>query len=157
MPKEPETPTPTVIQKAIPNPAPVLAQPDVIPTIAQAMPMLQPDAVPPPAQFNSVSQPEHSPAIQTTTQLAEDIYQNVQRHVDVESKRNGAADATASIGDTEAIYQNQQDLADYIEDTGIKAIALYDYEAAAEDEISFDPDDIITHIEQVKGNKTFGK
>lgn len=26
---------------------------------------------------------------------------------------------------------------------------MYDYQAAAEDEISFDPDDIITHIEQV--------
>lgn len=29
-------------------------------------------------------------------------------------------------------------------------MAMYDYEAAADDEISFDPDDIITHIEMVK-------
>lgn len=28
-------------------------------------------------------------------------------------------------------------------------VAMYDYQAAADDEISFDPDDVITHIEQV--------
>lgn len=32
---------------------------------------------------------------------------------------------------------------------GLKAVALYDYQAAESDEISFDPDDIITNIEQV--------
>ncbi|CAH1968015.1 unnamed protein product [Acanthoscelides obtectus] len=36
-----------------------------------------------------------------------------------------------------------------IVDTGITAIALYDYQAAADDEISFDPDDIITHIDKI--------
>lgn len=35
------------------------------------------------------------------------------------------------------------------DDPGVTAIALYDYQAAAEDEISFDPDDTITHIEMV--------
>merc|ERR1712018_1122976 len=32
---------------------------------------------------------------------------------------------------------------------GLTAIALYDYQAAADDEISFDPNDIITNIEMV--------
>ena len=32
---------------------------------------------------------------------------------------------------------------------GISAVALYDYQAAAEDEISFDPNDVITNIEMV--------
>jgi len=32
---------------------------------------------------------------------------------------------------------------------GITAIALYDYQAMAEDEISFDPNDIISNIEMV--------
>lgn len=36
-----------------------------------------------------------------------------------------------------------------IVDTGVTAIALYDYQAAADDEISFDPDDVITHIDKV--------
>ncbi|XP_077570140.1 src substrate cortactin-like [Stigmatopora nigra] len=35
------------------------------------------------------------------------------------------------------------------EDPGVTAVALYDYQAAGEDEISFDPDDIITNIEMI--------
>ena len=35
------------------------------------------------------------------------------------------------------------------EGEGLCAVALYDYQAAAEDEITFDPDDIITNIEMV--------
>lgn len=34
--------------------------------------------------------------------------------------------------------------------SGLVAVALYDYQAAAEDELSFDPDEIITNIEMVK-------
>jgi cortactin len=32
---------------------------------------------------------------------------------------------------------------------GVTALALYDYQAAADDEISFDPDDLITHIDMI--------
>ncbi|XP_073989600.1 cortactin isoform X2 [Rhodnius prolixus] len=35
------------------------------------------------------------------------------------------------------------------DDTGYTAIALYDYQAAADDEISFDPDDVITNIDMI--------
>uniref|UniRef100_A0A3Q2QVB6 Cortactin n=1 Tax=Fundulus heteroclitus TaxID=8078 RepID=A0A3Q2QVB6_FUNHE len=35
------------------------------------------------------------------------------------------------------------------DDLGVTAVALYDYQAAGEDEISFDPDDIITNIEMI--------
>ncbi|KAF2356518.1 SH3 domain, partial [Trinorchestia longiramus] len=35
------------------------------------------------------------------------------------------------------------------ENLGLTAYALYDYQAADTDEISFDPDDVITHIEQI--------
>jgi len=35
------------------------------------------------------------------------------------------------------------------EPTGVTAIAMYDYQAAADDEISFDPDEIITNIEMI--------
>lgn len=45
----------------------------------------------------------------------------------------------------EADYYSQEEIVD----TGITATALYDYQAAADDEISFDPDDVITHIEKV--------
>lgn len=39
--------------------------------------------------------------------------------------------------------------------TGLVAVALYDYQAAAEDELSFDPDDIINNIEMVRNSKFF--
>lgn len=55
--------------------------------------------------------------------------------------------ASNQISDVE--NDHAQNLAEFIDDTGIRAVALYDYEAAADDEISFDPDDVITHIEQV--------
>uniref|UniRef100_A0AAY5KVR5 SH3 domain-containing protein n=1 Tax=Esox lucius TaxID=8010 RepID=A0AAY5KVR5_ESOLU len=38
---------------------------------------------------------------------------------------------------------------EYGEDLGQTAVALYDYQAAGDDEISFDPDDIITNIEMI--------
>lgn len=133
------------------------SQPDVIPThttVQQAPVTPQPDEVPPPAQFVNDQSQQHDiqyiPPV-TTTQIAEDIYENVQRK-SVDAAHNSATEATVHVAgvESEAIYQNQQDLAEYIEDTGIRAVALYDYEAAAEDEISFDPDDLITHIEQVR-------
>merc|ERR1711894_217069 len=40
---------------------------------------------------------------------------------------------------------------------GISAIALYDYQAMAEDEISFDPNDIITNIEMIEEGWWFGE
>merc|ERR1719328_162550 len=43
----------------------------------------------------------------------------------------------------------EEDFDDNFENTGVTAIALYDYQAAADDEISFDPNDIITNIEMV--------
>ncbi|KAM4748348.1 drebrin-like protein isoform 2-T2 [Rhinophrynus dorsalis] len=44
----------------------------------------------------------------------------------------------------EPVYATEE-----IEDRGLCARALYDYEAADDTEISFDPDDIITHIEMI--------
>lgn len=45
--------------------------------------------------------------------------------------------------------QQQQQFVLSPDDPGIIAYALYDYQAAAEDEISFDPGDVITHIEMI--------
>ncbi|XP_073709379.1 src substrate cortactin isoform X2 [Misgurnus anguillicaudatus] len=55
----------------------------------------------------------------------------------------------------EDLYQNPeqdnqyQTSGEYGEDLGVTAVALYDYQAAGDDEISFDPDDIITNIEMI--------
>ncbi|XP_033010481.1 src substrate protein p85-like [Lacerta agilis] len=46
-------------------------------------------------------------------------------------------------------YQADENTYEYENDLGITAIALYDYQAAGDDEISFDPDDIITNIEMI--------
>ncbi|NXS95532.1 HCLS1 protein, partial [Jacana jacana] len=45
------------------------------------------------------------------------------------------------LGETENVYE--------VENTGTCAVALYDYQGDGDDEISFDPDDTITHIEMV--------
>merc|ERR1712226_1457842 len=50
----------------------------------------------------------------------------------------------------------EEDFDDNFENTGVTAIALYDYQAAADDEISFDPNDIITNIEMVDDNWWIG-
>lgn len=41
------------------------------------------------------------------------------------------------------------------DEPGICALALFDYAAGADDEISFDPNDLITHIEMVSGSLNF--
>uniref|UniRef100_A0A8C9ZZS3 Cortactin n=1 Tax=Sander lucioperca TaxID=283035 RepID=A0A8C9ZZS3_SANLU len=46
-------------------------------------------------------------------------------------------------------YQVNGQQYEYGEDLGLTAVALYDYQAAGDDEISFDPDDIITNIEMI--------
>ncbi|XP_074021349.1 hematopoietic lineage cell-specific protein-like isoform X2 [Numenius arquata] len=45
------------------------------------------------------------------------------------------------LGETANVYE--------VEHTGTCAVALYDYQGDGDDEISFDPDDTITHIEMV--------
>jgi SH3 domain len=47
--------------------------------------------------------------------------------------------------------------AEEVEEETATATALYDYQAAAEDEISFDPDDLITHIEMVSVPRPFSE
>ncbi|CAH1119337.1 unnamed protein product [Phaedon cochleariae] len=56
-----------------------------------------------------------------------------------------AAATTAQCETQETEEYSQEDIVD----TGITAIALYDYQAAADDEISFDPDNVITHIDKI--------
>ncbi|KAH6947700.1 hypothetical protein HPB50_020780 [Hyalomma asiaticum] len=66
----------------------------------------------------------------------------------------GAA-AEASVCATEAVDEHSTGLSQAqlatveSSDPGLRARALYDYQAADDTEISFDPDDIITHIEQI--------
>lgn len=140
---------PSPVQVQVQTPAP---PPDVIPTkLDQPEPEII-ATLPPPAAFTNSPSPEpitvistavsHQPApgFEDTTYTHESIYSNV----DVINEQNQASNPLAT-----GLTDEQINLAEYIEDTGISAIALYDYEATADDEISFDPNDIISHIEQI--------
>lgn len=56
-----------------------------------------------------------------------------------------------SIQEIPQVYEQQQE--EIVEDLGdqsmLKAVALYDYQAVDDTEISFDPGDLITHIDQI--------
>ncbi|XP_042564022.1 src substrate cortactin isoform X5 [Clupea harengus] len=82
--------------------------------------------------------PVSAPAEQTYDEPAQDdMYQNVEQ----DYKAGGGGGGGGGGGDAQTY--------DYGEDLGVTAVALYDYQAAGEDEISFDPDDIITNIEMI--------
>nr|XP_035119548.2 src substrate cortactin isoform X7 [Callithrix jacchus] len=61
-----------------------------------------------------------------------------------------AAEAVYESAEAPGRYPAEDSTYDeYENDLGITAVALYDYQAAGDDEISFDPDDIITNIEMI--------
>ncbi|XP_062404832.1 src substrate cortactin-like isoform X1 [Sardina pilchardus] len=82
-----------------------------------------------------------APAAEQTYDEApqEELYQNA----DEDYQAGGGGDSTPAGGAEDAQTY------DYGEDLGVTAVALYDYQAAGDDEISFDPDDIITNIEMI--------
>lgn len=176
MPKETAPAAAPAVVAAVPPTAIVTVQPDVIPTQVEAEPP-EPAAVPPPAAFTNIEAPA---AFEDDIIPPQEIYANVpqtiQKSIETTSDARASVPpsepapqpapvhsttapatvlATESTEHIDPIYQNQEDIAEYIDDTGIRAVALYDYQAAAEDEISFDPDDLITHIEQVSRNELY--
>lgn len=172
----PQTPPPTPASASS-----LFGQPDVIPTAATVVPEQRSSVhsvenVPPPFEFSGNSNRNSANTNgnnHQATDAEESLYANVEPKTTTTTAVTQAAtevsapaaaavevsaqELTAALDDVEEnIYENAQtvggsDLAECIDDTGIRAIALYDYEAAADDEISFDPEDLITHIEQVIG------
>ncbi|KAH8420674.1 hypothetical protein KR222_000035 [Zaprionus bogoriensis] len=151
------TPAPAVVKESEAPPPKVSAPPDVVPQIE-----IETVATPPRSEPQS---PAHVPAVEPTPEPQpvaqpepepepEPLYQN-QAELKAASPLPAAASPTpvangsATTALEEAIYANSENLADYLEDTGTHAIALYDYQAADDDEISFDPDDVVTHIEKI--------
>lgn len=138
-------------------------QPDVIPLQRESVPAPEMiETLPPPAAFENV--PDDLPAKSyesngTSTAIPapvveEQIYSNINYEPAADTSHSASGQTQASEEEqlayvTALVGDEQHDLTEYIEDTGLKAIALYDYEATADDEISFDPNDIITHIEQI--------
>lgn len=147
----------------IPPPVVQQQQPDVIPLQRESAPPPEIiETLPPPAAFENAPEDLPTKSIESNGTSAampapvveEQIYSNINYEQAVETSNIASGQPQATAEDqmayvTALVGSEQHDLSEYIEDTGLKAIALYDYEATAEDEISFDPNDIITHIEQV--------
>ena len=93
--------------------------------------------MPPPPTFGNEQQQQHDPDITTSAsqQSRPDLIQDVPNNPDLVDTGNKAT--TDSKG------------AKAGKDMGICAVALYDYQAADDTEISFDPNEYITNIEQV--------
>ncbi|XP_054267084.1 drebrin-like protein isoform X1 [Macrosteles quadrilineatus] len=110
----------------------------------------------PPSVLNTEKQPETTEDIVTS-----------QQNVLVEQKNGVIQDSNGTLNGNEVLSSHTADaleraqpylddaylnngasLEDY-EDEGLRAQALYDYQAADETEISFDPGDIITRIDQI--------
>ncbi|KAB1251556.1 Src substrate cortactin [Camelus dromedarius] len=67
-----------------------------------------------------------------------------------DSREAYAPDAVYETTEAPSHYAAEEGAYDeYENDLGVTATALYDYQAAGDDEISFDPDDIITNIEMI--------
>lgn len=147
-----------------PQPSFVSQQPDVIPTQRESAqsdtfePLAPPEAFSGSGENGAVAEsvPEIVQSVPTPTEHQEQIYSNIPEEqiysnsdVIQQEATNHAQPEPAQINPAALAGNEDYDLSEYIEDTKVQAIALYDYQASAEDEISFDPNDIITHIEMV--------
>lgn len=157
--KQPQSPTEAVSRKepiqlpkeSVPR-APVVApQPDVIPTKVvvpepkepepEQEPELEPEPEPTPVQAQTVPEPEPvvEEAVQQKQPVAEPEPVVVQQ----------LPEPVVAVAPAAAEPEEPEEFVLSADNPGVQAIALYDYQAAADDEISFDPDDRITHIEMI--------
>lgn len=150
----PVKPIRKTIQKVEPEPViePPKPDPEPEPTPAKVEIIPEPVQIPAPtvaddedtdAQFSTI---KRSPKTPTTP----------------DNKDNGFADYAASHEENENVQQQNQQQQQIVEATQqqvqedtspeselLKAVALYDYQAVDETEISFDPGDVITHIDMI--------
>lgn len=93
------------------------------------------------------------PSYQGTASEPEPVYSVEATDYREDSSQQGLAYTPEAVYETTEApghYPAEENTYDeYENDLGITAIALYDYQAAGDDEISFDPDDIITNIEMI--------
>ncbi|NXF53369.1 HCLS1 protein, partial [Oceanites oceanicus] len=99
---------------------------------------------------------QHQPTYSESLDVSGD-YEELPEPSDYCDSTNGSADyeeLPAPLGKLDAIYDHGGDGGEVdnvyeVESPGTCAVALYDYQGDGDDEISFDPDDTITHIEMV--------
>lgn len=97
----------------------------------------------PHSKSNSLQSPDE---VTVAQQLSDSAQQKQQQQQPQPQKQSSSGTNGYEIADV-----NEDDLIcqDVLSDNGLKARALYDYQAADESEITFDPGDIITHIDQI--------
>ncbi|KAI7697572.1 Src substrate cortactin [Sarcoptes scabiei] len=78
--------------------------------------------------------------------LAEQISQNRSQ---LQEESRASAEQTIDETIMSRLEEVSKDNRTENQDLGLTAVALYDYEAAESDEITFDPDELITHIEMI--------
>lgn len=157
--KQPDIPAENIRKEQIVLPkedSRAVVQPDVIPTNIVPTPReelpVEPEVEVAPAQIPTarISQPVPVPEPEPEPELLPEP-----EHVPVAQP----VPVAHHVPEPEPVQQQQQEVApdqeepeEFIlsaDNPGIQALALYDYQAAADDEISFDPDDRITHIEMI--------
>lgn len=159
------TPTPTVsvpveiIKEIAPSPAP---QPvvEIIPDEAPVKPEMTAianeeihssataeDYIDQEEQYSTIKRSPHSKSNSLQSPDEVTVVQQIPEQQKQSSASNGSLRQMNEIAD----IVNEDDLIcqDVLSDNGLKARALYDYQAADESEITFDPGDIITHIDQI--------
>jgi cortactin len=156
------------------QPVAPVAQP-IVPVAQPVAPVAQPAVVRPvtppvvvvpqtPDIITSVVKKE-IPPVEEIPAVQEELYANVEPVVKIEKNSNSVPHASEiDQSELELIEQLKSESIEEVaeeqfilspDDPGIIAYALYDYQAAAEDEISFDPGDEITHIEMIDEGKRF--
>lgn len=101
------------------------------------------EAEPEPEKID-IKSPVKSPTSPKANVPNDNIYGNIEA-IKANEAENGHKDAVAAPE-----HHQEEEIVLNPDDPGVTATALYDYQAAAEDEISFDPDDVITHIDMVR-------
>ncbi|KAM5172825.1 drebrin-like protein [Mantella aurantiaca] len=108
-----------------------------------ASPVCRAPQTPPESPASPVSHAPPAPTVNVKEQVSahqreeeEDLYQ--------EPPEDNVYEVPPQDQQEEPVYESGLD-----EDRGLCARALYDYQAADDTEISFDPDDLITHIEMI--------
>lgn len=131
--KPPVVPEPIVRESAMASPVPEPPASSPPPIVAAPVPQTQ--------QYITHSQERWNDEL---AEAVEQVEHGAWKEVDEEE------DAWKDEEDT-GYAQENTNLETVAEETGtgLVAVALYDYQAAAEDELSFDPDDIIMNIEMI--------
>lgn len=154
----PAKPIRKTIQKVEPEPAPVVEATKAPMKIE--IPIAQPEPEPEPIQTPAATATEddveqfstikRSPKTPTTPDSKQD-----NGFTDYAISHQPIANVQQQQVEISAAQPQQEEASPEIE--LLKAVALYDYQAVDETEISFDPGDVITHIEQIDEGENFSK